>query len=407
MSDEIEFNEIQPKNKLILFKENMALWFNGHRRVVTIVTIVAIVSLLILVGLLIVTRRNAIVNHSGNGQIEDPTKHEISPPSGKNVTPTPSEEAKTEVSPLDGVLITKTKMQEMQKKKVLGVMIDNALDARPQNGLASADLVYEALAEGGIPRFLAFYYRGSSDKVGPVRSIRSYFLDWLGEYDDSLFMHIGGSGGPGVDPSVNALEMIQRLGLKSVGISLGGNFWRDSSLHAAPHNAYTSTEILWKGAERLNWVGPVNLEKWLFKDDLVLANRPASFEISFQWGGWGDNKNQVKWIYDQVNNIYLREQGGQKQIDDNTKEQLKAKNIIIQYEVQTLVNDEKHHINYATIGSGKVLVFRDGRVIEGTWSKTSAKSRTQYLDLDGNEIKFNRGQTWIEMVPKDSPVSYK
>jgi len=400
-------SEIPTNNRLILFKESVFLWFSKHRKAAVIIAIAAVILLLMIISLFFMMRRNTTINNSNGGQVEDLSKHEISAPK-QVATPTPSEEAKTEVSPLDGVLVTKTQMLEMQKRRVLGVMIDNHQDSRPQNGLSQADVVYESLAEGGISRFLALYYRGSSPKVGPVRSIRSYFLDWLGEYDDPIFMHIGGSGGPGVDPSISALDLIQKLSLKSVGIALAGNFWRDDSLHVAPHDAYTSTDLLWKGAaERLNWVGPVSLEKWLFKDDLVLANRPALYEISFQWGGWGDNGYQVKWAYDQANNVYLREQGGKKQTDDNTKEQLKAKNVVVQYEAQTIVNDEKHHINYTTIGTGKVLVFRDGRVIEGTWQKDSRTARTQYLDLDANEIKFNRGQTWIEIVPKDSPVSYR
>ena len=117
--DEIEFNEIQPKSKWIFFKENLTLWFGEHKKVVVIIAIVTLVLLLIVVGLLLANRAGKIGANGQNGTVEDPSKHEISAPK-QTATPTPSEEAKTEVSSLDGVLVTKTQSQEMQKKRVLG-----------------------------------------------------------------------------------------------------------------------------------------------------------------------------------------------------------------------------------------------------------------------------------------------
>lgn len=323
------------------------------------------------------------------------------------ITPIPPEEPKDYESPLDGVRITKGEYEDLLKRKPLAVMVDNLIPARPQAGLNEADLIYEALAEGGISRFLPIFLHQAPEKVGPVRSIRAYFLDWIAEYDDPLLMHIGGAGGPNVNPLANALATIQKYGMKSVGISVGGNFWRVSE-RFAPHNAYTSIKMLWEKTEKMGdgWVGPWHFPVWQFKEDETLENRPAEGAVSFNWNGWGKNAYSVRWIYEPSSNRYLREQGGQVALDESGK-QLGAKNIILQFSLQTLANDEKAHILYETVGLGRALIFRDGKTIEGKWEKNSRIERTRFLDAQGNEVKFNRGQTWIEVLPTGSEIEYK
>src|SRR3989339_1542901 len=102
-------------------------------------------------------------------------------------------EPKTEECPLNGEMLSKTEKKIWEGQRPLGIMVENHKEARPQSGLSSADVIYEVVAEGGITRFMAIFYCNLSDvQVGPVRSARTYFLDWLGEYD-ALYAHVGGA----------------------------------------------------------------------------------------------------------------------------------------------------------------------------------------------------------------------
>ena len=88
---------------------------------------------------------------------------------------------KTEKCPLTNQLFSKQQREWWEKHRPLGVMIENHEEARPQSGLSSADIVYEAVAEGGITRFLAVFYCQDAGVVGPVRSARTYFIDFISE----------------------------------------------------------------------------------------------------------------------------------------------------------------------------------------------------------------------------------
>lgn len=319
------------------------------------------------------------------------------------------EEPRDRMALLDGVLITKSQYDELSNRRPLAVVVDNHLDARPLAGLDKADLVYEALVEGGITRFLAFFWRQTPESVGPVRSIRSYYLDWIAELNDALFMHIGGAVSS--NPLANALGIIQQHGMKSLGISGRNTFWRVNEKQA-PHNAYSSTKKLWEEAERIGWQPEGTLTSWKFKSDPPKADRPKTDEsqqqkIKINWNGWGETTFSVTWVYDAQKNVYLREQGGGKAVDEITNEQLFAKNVILQYSLQTLANDGTARILYQTIGTDKALIFLDGKVIEGTWKKNNRLDRTRFYDSEGNEIEFNRGTTWVGVIPIGSEVEYE
>lgn len=304
-------------------------------------------------------------------------------------------------APLDGVMVTKSEYEAMMKQLPLAVIIENHTSARPQSGINKADLVYEALAEGGISRLMPIYLRQEASEIGPIRSTRSYFQDWVAEYD-AIYMHIGGASSS--NPVADALGQIWRYGIKS--LNRGGTFWRKSE-REAPHNAYSSTERLWGIAANLGWNGPAVVDKWQFKEDEDLESRPEESEIKFNWNGWGETPYSVRWVYEQNDNVYLREVGGVKDKDANSHEQIFAKNVVLQFSLQTLANDGTARILYQTTGEDRALVFMDGKVIEGKWKKPERTSRTKFYDSEGNELAFNRGTTWIEVLPIGSEVEYK
>src|SRR5882724_2850046 len=118
--------------------------------------------------------------------------------------------AKTEECPLNGTMYSQDEKNWWEKHRPLGVMIENHFDARPQSGINAADVTYEAVAEGGITRTLNVFYCQDAGIVGPVRSARTYFLDYISEYANyPLYAHVGGANTPG---PANALGQINDYG---------------------------------------------------------------------------------------------------------------------------------------------------------------------------------------------------
>ncbi|MBU0709079.1 DUF3048 domain-containing protein [Patescibacteria group bacterium] len=320
---------------------------------------------------------------------------------------TSPEELRDQQSPLDGILVTEQEIEEIKNRRPLGIIIDNHISARPSFGLNKADLVYEALVEGSITRFMAVYLREQPEKVGPVRSLRTYFLDWLAEFNEPIIMHIGfAPPAPLSAPEADVLAYIYRHGFNTLGIYHGTNFWRVSD-RLAPHNALTSTTSLWEKAKQNKWTGLKDIKPWQFKTDEVLANRPSIQQLSLNWDGWGKTNYSASWTYDQKQNRYLREQANVKAIDaDDSNNQIWAKNLIIEFTVQTRANDPLNHVIYQTTGNGRALIFLDGKTIEGVWKKDSRTARTRYYNTQGDEIEFNRGRCWIMIAPAGSEVIY-
>ena len=329
-------------------------------------------------------------------------------------------EPKTEVCPLNGAMKTKKAKDNWVTRYPLAVMIENHTEARPQSGLSYADVVYEAVAEGGITRFMAVFLCNLSDaQVGPVRSARTYYLDWLSEYD-ALYAHVGGANTPG---PADALSQIIKYNIKDMNqFSIGfPTFWRDyqrlGRTVATEHTMYSTTQKLWEVGAKRGWVNNDPVKKWengfvqwKFKDDQknVNAALPSANSINVDfWQGYGDFS--VNWSFDTTCNCYKRSNGGVPHMDLDNNKQLTAKNVVVQFEKESNANDgyeNNAHLLYKTTGEGKVLIFQDGKVIEGKWSKLNRLARTKYADVKGNEINFNRGVIWIQTVPEGSKVTY-
>lgn len=348
-------------------------------------------------------------------------------------------EPKTEECPLNGQMFTKKTKELWETRWPLAVMIENHEESRPQSGLSSANIVYEAVAEGGITRFMAVYLCNPVDvQVGPVRSARTYYLDWLSEYD-ALYAHVGGANcnketgdGCANGALADALGQIIRYKIKALnqmnyccGFPV---FWRDYTRLGRPvateHTMYSSIEKLWKKGGEM-WLNSTNLTyfdwqkkftPWKFKDGAssvkptqtltTSANIVDKINVEF-WQGY--SKYGVVWNYSKECNCYKRENGGASHMDLNNNQQVSVKNVVIQFQRESRANDGypgNVHLLYKTIGEGKALFFQDGQVIEGKWIKASRLDRTKYVDAKGKEINFNRGLIWIQTVPEGSSITY-
>jgi hypothetical protein len=329
---------------------------------------------------------------------------------------------KTESCLLNGKMYTAAERDIWKERRPLGVMIENHSEARPQSGLSRADIIYEAVAEGGITRFMAVYYCGASAEditVGPVRSARTYYLDWISEYGEfPLYAHVGGANVAG---PANALGQIADYGWLAEGndmnqFSIGfPTFWRDYERLDHPvateHTMYSTTDKLWEVAQNRgitekdqngnSW--DEDFTSWKFKDDDSDRGDVDKIEVSF-WSGYGEYN--VTWEYDQEANVYKRSNGGSSHKDLNNDEQLTAKNVVVQFARETGPIDDLKHLLYDTTVTGEALVFLDGKVVEGTWKKGDREDRTKFLDSKGKEIEFNKGEIWIEVVPAGKEVVY-
>lgn len=331
---------------------------------------------------------------------------------------------KTQECPLNGAKYSKQQEKWWQQHRPLGVMIENHTEARPQSGISFADVVYETVAEGGITRFLVVFYCQDAGLVGPVRSARTYFLDFISEYADyPLYAHVGGAN---TDGPANALGQINDYGWQSYNdlnqFSIGfPTYWRDyerlGHTVATEHTMYSTTDKLWQVGEKRELTNvdedgkswDTNFIPYEFKDAAPASKRPASQNVSFDfWDGYSDYS--VSWTYDPATNKYLRSNGGVAHKDKNTGKQISTTNLVILYMTEGRANDGYEgnlHMLYGTKGTGKALVFMDGVESTATWSKKDRKSRLILKDSKGSVVEFDRGLIWFEILGIGTPVVVK
>ena len=290
-------------------------------------------------------------------------------------------------------------LPEMKEKespfgsRPLSIMVENSEGARPQTGLDKAKIVYEVLAEGGITRFLAFYYDQEAEVVGPVRSARPYFVDKSLEHH-AIYVHAGGSD--------EASNFIKEERIDAINeFDNFQPFWRTKD-RQPPHNLYTSTIKLREEANKLGYVEMIKKQDYQFETDSnekLSGRKNNSIVIPY------NNDYTVSYKYRPELMKYLRFINNAPHLDAQTKKQLAADNIIIQF-ANTKVIDEEGRLAIDFIGQGKGILFFKGNSEEITWEKINLESRTVFLNKEGNWIVLIPGNVWIQVVPSDLGVQY-
>lgn len=277
--------------------------------------------------------------------------------------------------------------------RLFGVMVENMIDARPISGLAGASLVFEAPVEAGITRMLAIYSATAEvGEIGPVRSARPYYLDWASEFD-ALYAHVGGSP--------ESLARLRIMDLDDLNEFFNGRYFWRSSRRSAPHNTYTSTEVLREALDNLGIAGAPQFERWIYKEDARMTERPASQEIVVPFS---TEAYEVTWRYDRETNSYARLQSGAPHRDkDGTP--IVAKNVAVVFTDIEVIDDVGRR-RIRTVGSGRAEVFVDGVPREAEWRKESGGERLRFFLPDGLEVEWNAGPTWIEVVSQATKVVY-
>jgi hypothetical protein len=275
----------------------------------------------------------------------------------------------------------------------LAIMVENQADARPQTGLTRADVVYEALAEGGITRFIAVFVSADAPVVGPVRSLRHYFAFMAADYGADV-VHIGASPeGFAWRDAMNMGHLDESAGDPGV--------WRVRS-RPPPHNAYTDTAadrafLLAQDRQRNRQWGPL-----LHSEHALRGEEPAE-SISLRFLPWS---YRVGYTWDATERRYLRYMEGAPHLDAASGEQIAPATVVVQFaEVERIPNDAKLRLDVNLVGgSGQLVVFSDGTRREGTWAKSAPRSSTRWLDANGEPLVIPAGPVWVEVVPVGSPL---
>jgi len=292
--------------------------------------------------------------------------------------------------------------EQERNERPLAILVENLCEpagqcVRPQDGLADADIVIEVTDEGGITRYIAIFGVDKVvDIVGPVRSSRQYYSEIAFGFNP-LYVHFGASG--------IGYENIDHLGILDMcPIRTKAPFWRDTSRGlASEHTAYMKTTDLRQAAKDLGYDLEGGKSPLKFKADLPKDERGEEDTIIIDFSR---PPYQAKYVYDKETNSYTKYVGDTLHKDRISGKHIIAKNLIVQItDITRDISSEKGHIVVRTTGYGDALFFIDGKVIKGTWSRTSVADPYLYLDEEGREIGYNVGSTWISFVPSLDNVS--
>jgi len=293
----------------------------------------------------------------------------------------------------NGVMVS----SDIANRHPVAVMIENSPDARPQAGLTSADVVYEAVTEGGITRFMGIFSQNYPTKAGPVRSARSYFIDWLSEYD-AFYAHAGGSP--------TALSRISSYGIKDYPHSNDAYVRIPQAGIASEHTLFVDVSKIYNlGVSNKKWLATSETPSWKFKDGATVFGAVPSVTLNFS-----TSQFQAVWTHNQATNTYSRVMNSVAHKDRVSSEQITASTIVAMT-VSHSANPpysgtgKESEWSMSIIGSGAVSVFQDGTRTDGTWKKPSRLERTKFYDGQGAEIPLNRGKIWIEVLPQDGTIT--
>ena len=319
--------------------------------------------------------------------------------------------------------------QNLAGKRPVAVMIDGHPKAIPQSGLAQADMVFSAEVEDSVLRYLGIFYGLLPDQVGPIRSVRPYFIEWALAYQPFL-IHCGGSPQaiqqlardlPLFD--VDYIYLINRKG--SVKPLTGLRCFERRKDKQPPHNLYVDLprfreEMTLKHAARMKQSFPDSLQKEFgqfsafeeipHRDGRLPEGKPAlSVEVLRGW------KQKVRYDYRESDNKYVRWVGTfrhwgklEPHMDQNTGGQIAVDNLVLlMARSRRITGDLKKRLEIGVMDEGEAVYFVDGKTISGRWLKINADMAIRFFDSSGRRFHFNRGNIWIEVISKTACVCVK
>ncbi|WP_246079346.1 DUF3048 domain-containing protein [Paenibacillus piri] len=283
-------------------------------------------------------------------------------------------------------------IEEQASDRPMLVMVNNHPSARPQSGLGAADVLYESLAEGEVTRIAALYQSAKTDvAVGPVRSIRPYYID-LGKIYDAVLIHAGGSPDAYTQLDRQKLDHLDEI------TNAGQFFWRES-FRKSPHNLYTGLAKLRSGTDKLGLRGeytPVSAMPAFLPDRTDISGEPAPrVQVTFLLKSY-----VVSYAYDEALKQYTRYVNDEPHIDLGGSEPLTASNVVV-LGAEHVVLDNEGRRDIKLTGSGPGYLFQRNKAQPVEWRR-KAVTDSFHLYRDGQEIGLYPGKTHYLIVP-DKP----
>ncbi|MGV3467419.1 MAG: DUF3048 domain-containing protein [Heyndrickxia sp.] len=325
---------------------------------------------------------------SGCAHKEKTVQKETNKPSeGGKVSDTVKESTPKYTYPLTGI-----EAKESPENRTVAVMINNYPAARPQSGIAEADIVYEVLAEGDITRFLAIYQSEQPKRIGPVRSARDYFINLAKGYGSLYIAH-------GYSPE--AYEMLSSGYIDNInGMQYDGTLFKRSSDRKPPHNSYISYDNILKGAKLKHYEmnTPPNSLDFMKADETAEVTGQDAKNIMISYSH--NSLFNVEYKYDADTEKYKRFSGGEQTADLDSKRPVLLDNLFI-VRTEHKVIDEKGRRDINLTSGGKAYLFQKGKYREVEWRNVDGR----ILPFEnGEKIKFVPGKTWINIVPNLNTV---
>lgn len=326
--------------------------------------------------------------------------------------------------------------EKLNSSPTFCVQIPNGVDgARPQAGLTHAGVVFEAIAEAGITRFAAIFQNAETSVIGPIRSLRPYYLEWDTPFDCTI-VHAGGS--------YEALQALKAGNYRDLTENYS-YMWREENSHSGRlwNNLFTSPSDMMKfnndrgytssavtslarttpdevtqllvarsacaesAANPEEGTEPCAPETLTTQIELNIGNIPT-FNVVYKYNAETNSYDRsyangsTHMVYDCPANLNMPDTT----TECGAKVQLSPK-VVVALIVKEGKMSDNYHEKIQTTGSGKAYIFQNGLAIEGTWHKDSAKDQLNFTDTEGNEIKLAPGQTWFTAVPQYGSVNYQ
>ena len=273
-----------------------------------------------------------------------------------------------------------------KQQTLVSVMVENHEEARPHHrGLEDAVLIQEFFVEGFISRLNAlFSVKDLPRLVGPVRSLRPYFVDSVLPLA-SVFFHIGGSP--------EALERIEELELTSFNGIYRDTYYERQDGVPMPHDAFLSKASAKELLEEVSQLNPVSWPPY------KTGRAPEGYSVETIFINFFSPFHNVEYVYDSWKKSYIRKNG------EEVSAALPRNVLFLETEVEEI--GPFGRLRIAVEGEGDALLFRAGRIYTGRWSKDSATGSYLFTDALGDPLIFASGQTWMTVVDSLDRVSWE
>lgn len=332
----------------------------------------------------------------------EPTPEIVTPSPTPTPTPTPSPTPPVDygnMNPLNGLPLD----EEHLNRRPVAVMFNNLKAALPLMGITKADLIYEALAEGGITRIVGFFKNTSEvPTIGTVRSTRAYYLDII-QGHDAILMHVGGSA--------EALKLISDRGLYTLdGLRSYPFYYRDKERQKS---AGLEHSMMAKGEVIESYLTEQKSARIIYKDDYD----PYSLHFADKATPEGDISAKTVSVtfssyktgvfeYNEEDKLYYVSQYGKPLTDGEDSSQLTVKNVLVLYaDVAQIPGDTAGRLRTDLVGSGSGIFICDGKAEDISWSKEGADYPFVYAQSDGEPLKLAAGVSYINIVPLTAKVT--